>query len=656
MTDTDTPQLNHEQLLEKVPLFRCLTASELALVADLCSERSYRKGSFLCHEGDEGDRFFIVLRGEIEVRTREGGDRVINRHGPGEYLGELALMTSGKRTASLRVSKSARVLVLDCASFQRHFMRNAKVLEHMARVLGHRLANRERPDAGGGGPITVSVLAPVGLVGKSLVANGVAGLLKEFSGQDVLMLTAVPGSGNSTRSGAPRLSTIASGPVEVIEQHVKRGIHDPSRITVELDPDASAEQLGHSITQLLTHLRDRIAFAVLDIDIDGRSRELAEEVSDVIIDIVTNDGALSTASDDSPMRRYRVLNLYNRDSEPIAINRCDPFVIPVDAELKDLDPNDVLAYLQQAKYRKFSVTLRRLARKIQGTTVGIALGGGAAFGIAHVGIFKVFEENDIPIDLVSGSSMGSIVAIGYAAGLRAAEMLEIARSIANVTTTLSALDFTLAKPGLLAGQRMIDIFAPLVNVETFEELTLPCQVVATDIRGGKSIHIKSGRLDTAFRASSSVPMLWSPVERDGRVLVDGAVLDPVPAQLVCDMGADICIAVNAVPRIKEGVETILSRVYRQVNRFNPLRLFQQSEDLPSSFDVVMNSIQLLQHELGEFKAISADVRINPDLSAYTWIEFYRAIELIERGEEAAERALPEIRRVLAERAAAPAPV
>jgi len=653
---TDTPQLNHEQLLEKVPLFRCLTASELALVADLCSERSYRKGSFLCHEGDEGDRFFIVLRGEIEVRTREGGDRVINRHGPGEYLGELALMTSGKRTASLRVSKSARILVLDCASFQRHFMRNAKVLEHMARVLGHRLANRERPDAGGGGPVTVSVLAPVGLVGKSLVANGVAGLLKEFSGQDVLMLTAVPGSGNSARSGAPRLSTIASGPVEVIEQHVKRGIHDPSRITLELDPDASAEQLGHSITQLLTHLRDRIGFAVLDIDIDGRSRELAEEVSDVIIDIVTNDGALSTASDDSPMRRYRVLNLYNRDSEPIAIIRCDPFVIPVDAELKDLDPNDVLAYLQQAKYRKFSVTLRRLARKIQGTTVGIALGGGAAFGIAHVGIFKVFEENDIPIDLVSGSSMGSIVAIGYAAGLRAAEMLEIARSIANVTTTLSALDFTLAKPGLLAGQRIIDIFAPLVNVETFEELTLPCQVVATDIRGGKSIHIKSGRLDTAFRASSSVPMLWSPVERDGRVLVDGAVLDPVPAQLVCDMGADICIAVNAVPRIKEGVETILSRVYRQVNRFNPLRLFQQSEDLPSSFDVVMNSIQLLQHELGEFKAISADVRINPDLSAYTWIEFYRAIELIERGEEAAERALPEIRRVMAERAAAPAPV
>jgi predicted acylesterase/phospholipase RssA len=133
------------------------------------------------------------------------------------------------------------------------------------------------------------------------------------------------------------------------------------------------------------------------------------------------------------------------------------------------------------------------------------------------------------------------------------------------------------------------------------------------------------------------------------------VLDPVPAKLVSDMGADICIAVNAVPRITEGVETILSRVYRQASRLNPLRFLQRSENLPSSFDAVMNSIQLLQHELGEFKAISADVRINPDLSAYTWIEFYRAMELIERGEEAAERALPEIRRVLAERAAVHAP-
>jgi len=83
-------------------------------------------------------------------------------------------------------------------------------------------------------------------------------------------------------------------------------------------------------------------------------------------------------------------------------------------------------------------------------------------------------------------------------------------------------------------------------------------------------------------------------------------------------------------------------------------LARDAHGMPSMFNVVMNTLQTLQYELGNFKAISADVRINPDLSAYTWIEFYRALELIERGAEAAERALPEIKRVLAERLRAPA--
>ena len=139
------------------------------------------------------------------------------------------------------------------------------------------------------------------------------------------------------------------------------------------------------------------------------------------------------------------------------------------------------------------------------------------------------------------------------------------------------------------------------------------------------------------------------MRRNGRVLVDGGIVDPVPAELVCEMGADVCIAVNVVPPLKEGVETVLSWAFRQLNLLNPLSYFGRARDLPNTFDIVMNAIQMLQHELGNFKAISADVRINPDLSEHTWIEFYRPQEMIERGAEATERALPEIRRVLAER-------
>jgi NTE family protein len=144
-------------------------------------------------------------------------------------------------------------------------------------------------------------------------------------------------------------------------------------------------------------------------------------------------------------------------------------------------------------------------------------------------------------------------------------------------------------------------------------------------------------------------VLWSPVRRDGRTLVDGAVVDPVPADVVQEMGGDVCIAVNVVPTVKKGVTTVLSRATRVVNSLNPFSYLNESRKMPNIFDVGMNSLQLLQYELGNFKALDADVRVNIDASDFTWIEFYRAEELIERGAAAAEAALPEIKEALARR-------
>ena len=102
--------------------------------------------------------------------------------------------------------------------------------------------------------------------------------------------------------------------------------------------------------------------------------------------------------------------------------------------------------------------------------------------------------------------------------------------------------------------------------------------------------------------------------------MDGGVADPVPAEITVEMGADITVAVNVVPRMKRGMETAMLWVsYRRLNAFNPLSYFGDTQDMPNLFDIVMNSMQILQYELGNFKAITADVLINPDLSDFTWI-------------------------------------
>ncbi len=594
----------------------------------------------------------MILSGEVEVRTGAQAERVINRLGPGDFLGEIALLMGGRRSATITVSRSAKLLLLDRASFDRHLLRNPKVLEHFARVLSQRLAMKDRREATARRTLTIGVRGRTGLQGKSLVAHALAGFLRDLSGREALLLGTVTGRRRRRQPARhPRLDALAREAVDRIKSELQLSVDGPASLTVEVDEQAGAELLAEQLSGLLTKLGDLFPFVVLDLA--TRPAALAActgEICDVSVEIVTKP----EPSPPGPTRRYQVVNLYNLESEAISINHCEPFVLAADEGLARQDPAAAFAHLRKQAHSLTSASLRRLARKLLGGTVGLAVGGGGAFAVSHVGVLRVLEEHDIPVDLLTGTSMGSIIALGYAAGIRAAEMEQIAKRIGNVPTALSALDFTLTRPGLLAGNRIVKIFGPLLgDVQTFEQLLLPCQAVATDIHSGERVTIGSGRLDAAFRASSSIPMLMTPVQRNDRILIDGGLVDPVPAQLIAEMGADVCVAVNVVPQLRKGVETLLSRAHRRLNALNPLARLVGAHGLPSTFDVVMNSIQTLQHELGNFKAISADVRINPDLSEFTWIDFHRALELIERGAEAAERAIPEIQRVLAERMGPP---
>ena len=350
------------------------------------------------------------------------------------------------------------------------------------------------------------------------------------------------------------------------------------------------------------------------------------------------------------LRWWRVINLMNPNSRPVPINRTEPFVIPRSTALGG-PTGEASEYIRAHPRSATGLPMHRLAHKLLGTSIGVALGGGAAFGLAHLGVLKVLDEAGVPIDLVAGCSQGSIVAVGYAAGLPVGEMISIARELGVKKNFLYASDPTFfTQPGIMAGQKFVELMRPfLQGKETFEQLVLPCRTVATDVETGERVSIGTGRLEKAYRASSSVPMVMAPVKIGEHVLVDGGVADPVPAEVVLEMGADLTIAVNVVPRMKRGVETVVSSWYRKINAFNPLNYLVDTVDMPNLFDIVMNSMQILQYELGNFKAIAADVLINPDLSDFTWIEYYRADELIARGEEAARRALPAIEKALSSR-------
>lgn len=503
-----------------------------------------------------------------------------------------------------------------------------------------------------GASTTVMVSALPGLKGTSLVARSLAAFLEHYSEVDVLLIRTQPVA-TPTRGGSSwlDLSDVERLPADHITGAVES--RQGSRATLNVAIGEQTDGLPRAFATLVTKLQNTFQFIVIDVNADAEAtRKWARDVADVSIEVVRHAEPGEHLPVGSQPRTYRVVNLFNSVSSPAPISHCEPFVIPIDSELPSEPLEAQLEYLRKNRRAPASPPLRRLARKILGLTVGLAIGGGAAFGVAHVGLLKVFEDNDIPLDLIAGTSMGSIIAVGYALGISPSRMLEISARLGTKPTTLSALDFTLAGSGLLRGDRAVEIFAPFLgSIERFEELRFPCRVVATDIETGERVIIQEGSLVDACRASCSVPVIWVPAQRGERTLVDGALVDPVPADVVNEMGADICIAVNAVPGPKKGVTNAFTRQWRRLDSLNPLSHFRENRGAPNTMDIFMNTMRILQHELGKFRAASADLTITPDLSDFTWVEFYKTRDLIERGAEAAERALPQIRNLLDERRA-----
>jgi NTE family protein len=631
--------------LATIQIFSFFTRQELELAVEVAQEVSFAKGDEVAHIGEPGDTFYVVLDGELEVWDASEPPRQTGSLRRGDYFGEMALLLGGKRTATVIVARRVRLLAIDKPAFDRLFLKNPKAIEYFARVLSKRLAGVTRAERIRRATTTISVASRRGLKGETLIASALAAILKHITATEVIHVEVQPARETQDASILDLLSdNLDMAP----RKFAPSAGGAPTSLRIALPPELSTAAYGNLLSNLVSKLSDGFSFIVLDLGSETAGLiDSAPAYSDVFIALVDKPGEDPGIGDPRSMKVLRVINLLNPSSRPVSINGSEPFVVPHSGALAR--PVAEASEFVRANPRSApGLPIHRLAHKLLGTSIGLALGGGAAFGLAHLGVLKVLDDAGVPVDLVAGCSQGSIVAVGYASGLPVSDMIDIARELGKKRNFLLASDPTFfTKPGFLSGQRFVAMMRPfLKGKETFEQLLLPCRTVATDVETGERIAIGTGRLETAYRASSSVPMVMAPIRVGEHVLVDGGVADPVPAEVTLDMGADLTVAVNVVPRMKRGVETVLASWYRKMNAFNPLNYLGDAQDMPNLFDIVMNSMQILQYELGNFKAITADVLINPDLSDFTWIEYYRADELIARGAEAAKRALPAIAKAI----------
>ncbi|MEK3800157.1 patatin-like phospholipase family protein [Peribacillus sp. FSL H8-0477] len=249
--------------------------------------------------------------------------------------------------------------------------------------------------------------------------------------------------------------------------------------------------------------------------------------------------------------------------------------------------------------------------------IGLALGSGGARGFAHLGVLKVLKEAGIPVNMIAGSSMGALVGSFYAAGSDTDRLYKLAKAFKRKYY----LDFTVPKMGFVSGKRVKDLIRVFTYNKSLENLDIPIAIVATDIRTGEKVIFREGPIAEAVRASISVPGIFVPEKIGNRMLVDGGVIDRVPVSVVKSMGADIVIAVD-VSHVNKNVE------------------------INSIYDVIMQSLDILQMELVESRELSSDVMIRPRVEKFSSKAFTNIEEIISIGEEAASQKIEKIKELI----------
>ncbi len=272
-----------------------------------------------------------------------------------------------------------------------------------------------------------------------------------------------------------------------------------------------------------------------------------------------------------------------------------------------------------AKIRNFAKSPHKygLAPNASRPKVGLALGGGFARGIAHIGILRALQQNNIPIDCIAGTSVGALIATLYAAGTP----LDVMERQAAETSFSDFGKWTVSWLGFATNARLGDYLHRANPVQQFDELKIPLAIVATDLGSGEPVYFTKGEVVPPLRGSCAYPGLFLPVEHEGRVLVDGFLASPVPVHAVKQLGADIVLAVY-------------------------LDSADNNEKPDNLIGVVGRSFAIMQRHANKLWRNQADVILEPKVDSFAWDDFSRTADLMRAGEAAANAAMPAIRKLL----------
>lgn len=495
MSDAGRRAVQLQQLATALPrLFGDLDETMIEEIETRLSWIDLHGGSYLFRQGDDGESVYILVSGRLEVvaATDEGAELVLGEIGPGESVGEIALLTGEKRTASIRAIRDSVLVELDHQSFMATVEKYPQVAMNLATQVIHQLRDRtsgKRPE-------------PAGAFNIALVSLGTEGLAEELGEAVAAEMQRYGATLRLDSEGLEAASGIAGAAA------ADEGSLEHTRLTAWLDGCErdhrwvlyQADPVGTAWTRRCLRQAD-LVLLVGGAGADPTPGPLETE-------LLRGDDRLSRAE-------CRLILVHDKGLEEI------------DGTAAWLEPREVTRHYHLR--RGESADHARLARYLTGNAVALVLGGGAARGLAHVGIFRALEELGVPVDAVGGSSIGAAIAGGIALGWNAEHLHRTAREAFYEQNPLD--DFTLPMVSILRGrklERMVENYFP----GHIEDLPLPFFCVSSNLSSADLITYERGLLWQAVRASVALPGVLPPAVSGNSLLIDGGILNNLPVDIM----------------------------------------------------------------------------------------------------------------------------